>query len=322
MLLFWRQQCSDGFCIRHALQPSHKSHHGYLSSSTSTSTSVDDESSPSAFVKGGDELLEDRIRFEFKVGSHGLYGEDGVRFMYPGLAAVLAYPPDAQEAWIKDVVAARDHYALDHNLPTETIRRLYSRSKKKVVGLKDVIMDEFRIGSHGLYGEDGVRFMYPGLAAVLAYPPDAQEAWIHEIASARDHYALDHNLPTPRHLQVTNRQEISSSERRTSIASSSRRGLTTFQRFKKILSSGSGKKKDDGLTFRQQLAKMGLSVAISYGFVSNLTGCSSIVLTWYIFSKKVSSKTSLACCMNIQSAREDLYIVLAISRSFWTTSHM
>jgi len=43
---------------------------------------------------------------------------------------------------------------------------------------------------------------------------------------------------------------------------------------------------DDGLTFRQKLAKMGLSALLSYGFVSNMSYCVSIGLAWFGFSKK------------------------------------
>ena len=38
------------------------------------------------------------------------------------------------------------------------------------------------------------------------------------------------------------------------------------------------KEDDDGLTFRQKLAKMGLSVLLSYGFVSNMSYCVTVSL--------------------------------------------
>jgi len=47
-----------------------------------------------------------------------------------------------------------------------------------------------------------------------------------------------------------------------------------------------GKNDDDGLTFRQKLAKMGLSVLLSYGFVSNTSYCVTVSLAWFGFSKK------------------------------------
>ena len=43
---------------------------------------------------------------------------------------------------------------------------------------------------------------------------------------------------------------------------------------------------DDGLTFRQKLAKLGLSVALSYGWVSNVSYSVTVSLAWYIFSKR------------------------------------
>ena len=57
----------------------------------------------------------------------------------------------------------------------------------------------------------------------------------------------------------------------------------TVQRIKKIFAPP-----DDGLSFRQRLAKMGLAAALSYGFVSNMSYCVSVSLAWYIFSRQVS----------------------------------
>jgi len=43
---------------------------------------------------------------------------------------------------------------------------------------------------------------------------------------------------------------------------------------------------DDGLTFKQKLANMGLSALLSYGFVSNMSYCVSVGLAWFGFSKQ------------------------------------
>jgi len=43
----------------------------------------------------------------------------------------------------------------------------------------------------------------------------------------------------------------------------------------------------DGLTTKQRLAKMGLAVALSYGWVSNMSYTVTVSLAWYIFSKQV-----------------------------------
>ena len=45
-------------------------------------------------------------------------------------------------------------------------------------------------------------------------------------------------------------------------------------------------KPDDGLTFKQRLGKAGLSVVLSYGFVSNVSYSITVSLAWYIFSKQ------------------------------------
>jgi len=58
--------------------------------------------------------------------------------------------------------------------------------------------------------------------------------------------------------------------------------------FYKYNKDGSIKSNDDGdsLTFKQKLAKMGLSVLLSYGFVSNMSYCVTVSLAWFGFSKK------------------------------------
>jgi hypothetical protein len=43
---------------------------------------------------------------------------------------------------------------------------------------------------------------------------------------------------------------------------------------------------DDGLTFRQRLAKAGISVVLSYGWVSNMSYCVSVSAAWYIFCQR------------------------------------
>ena len=44
---------------------------------------------------------------------------------------------------------------------------------------------------------------------------------------------------------------------------------------------------NDGLTFKQRLAKMGLATALSYGWVSNMSYSVTVAIAWYIFSKQV-----------------------------------
>ena len=45
---------------------------------------------------------------------------------------------------------------------------------------------------------------------------------------------------------------------------------------------------EDGLTFSQKLRKAGLSVVLSYGFVSNMSYCVSVSVAWYIFCKRTN----------------------------------
>jgi hypothetical protein len=64
--------------------------------------------------------------------------------------------------------------------------------------------------------------------------------------------------------------------------------ISTVTKWKSIISfyKNSKKTEDDGLTFRQRLAKAGLSVVLSYGFVSNMSYCVSVSVAWYIFCKR------------------------------------
>jgi hypothetical protein len=57
------------------------------------------------------------------------------------------------------------------------------------------------------------------------------------------------------------------------------------------------KKEDDGLTFKQRLAKMGFATVLSYGMISNLSYGILIALSWYGFSVKVSSRRLFSSSM-------------------------
>ena len=67
------------------------------------------------------------------------------------------------------------------------------------------------------------------------------------------------------------------------VDSTSEKELTRLQRWKRLLFPPKPK---DGLSFRQRLAKMGLSVVLSYGWVSNVSYSITVSLAWYIFNKR------------------------------------
>lgn len=46
-------------------------------------------------------------------------------------------------------------------------------------------------------------------------------------------------------------------------------------------------KKDESLTFKQRLAKMGVATVLSYGMISNLSYAILVALAWFGFSAKV-----------------------------------
>jgi hypothetical protein len=73
---------------------------------------------------------------------------------------------------------------------------------------------------------------------------------------------------------------------------------TAVSPFKKIRQLLFPPKKDaDGLTTTQKLAKMGMSVLLSYGFVSNMSYSVTISLAWFIFSKRTGMVRSQRCCV-------------------------
>ncbi|CAB9526213.1 expressed unknown protein [Seminavis robusta] len=47
-----------------------------------------------------------------------------------------------------------------------------------------------------------------------------------------------------------------------------------------------GSDADDGLTFRQRLAKMGLATVLSYGWVSNVNSMVLVAASWYVFGAR------------------------------------
>jgi hypothetical protein len=78
--------------------------------------------------------------------------------------------------------------------------------------------------------------------------------------------------------------------------------LTLVQRIKK----GFGPQKD-GLTFKQRLGKMGLSVFLSYGWVSNMSYCVTVSLAWFIFSSKVRNEWNLGSTHSLLTSHETFF---------------
>lgn len=75
--------------------------------------------------------------------------------------------------------------------------------------------------------------------------------------------------------------------------SSAGAGADDRPRWKRWLNPKNKSGEDDGLTFRQRLAKMGLAAVLSYGWVSNMSYVISISVAWFIFSKQ-TGKSPLA----------------------------
>jgi hypothetical protein len=89
------------------------------------------------------------------------------------------------------------------------------------------------------------------------------------------------DLPEENEMEIS---EVEEEEDAFAIASK----LTLFQRIKQ----GFGPQKD-GLSFKQRMGKMGMSVFLSYGWVSNMSYSVTVSLAWYIFSKRVRNECSL-----------------------------
>jgi hypothetical protein len=58
---------------------------------------------------------------------------------------------------------------------------------------------------------------------------------------------------------------------------------------KRLASYFNSSESDDGLTFRQRLAKMGLATVLSYGWISNTNAMILVAAAWYVFCAKVGS---------------------------------
>jgi hypothetical protein len=78
--------------------------------------------------------------------------------------------------------------------------------------------------------------------------------------------------------------------------------LTLVQRIKKGFAP-----QKDGLSFRQRLGKMGLSVFLSYGWVSNMSYCVTASLAWYIFSSKVRNEWNLGSTHSLLTSHETFF---------------
>ena len=61
------------------------------------------------------------------------------------------------------------------------------------------------------------------------------------------------------------------------------KGPSLVRRIKKYFSF-----KNDGMTSRQRIAKMGLDAILSYGFIQNVSYTFTISLAWYLSSMQVS----------------------------------
>jgi hypothetical protein len=84
----------------------------------------------------------------------------------------------------------------------------------------------------------------------------------------------------PADLPEENEMGIAEVEEEDAFAIASK--LTLLERIKQ----GFGPQ-NDGLSFRQRIGKMGMSVFLSYGWVSNMSYSVTVSLAWYIFSKRV-----------------------------------
>jgi hypothetical protein len=99
-----------------------------------------------------------------------------------------------------------------------------------------------------------------------------------------------HRLPSARmvlHASVGDDVAPDNGESNSDRSASSSASTTTWiQRLRRSVSKAY-QPKEDGLTFRQRLAKMGLATVLSYGWVSNMSYGVSVSTAWYIFSKQV-----------------------------------
>ena len=100
-------------------------------------------------------------------------------------------------------------------------------------------------------------------------------------------------IPPKDSISNENNESISSDLIASSSSSSTNEALEQYveqpikgSRFQKLKKRLFPPKEDDGLTTRQRLSKMGLSVLLSYGFVSNISTSITAALSWFLFSKR------------------------------------
>lgn len=79
--------------------------------------------------------------------------------------------------------------------------------------------------------------------------------------------------------------------------------LSSLQFWKKHTEKG-----DESLTFKQKLAKAGMSTLLSYGFVSNMSYAVTVSIAWYISAKRVCTSSDLFDC-NKYHPSMPLYLV-------------
>ena len=84
------------------------------------------------------------------------------------------------------------------------------------------------------------------------------------------------------HRRISLSAEVPSDE-----ASDERNEKGNISLKKRVSAYFRGSEKDDGLTFRQRLGKMGLATVLSYGWISNTNAMALVAAAWYVFSVKV-----------------------------------
>lgn len=123
--------------------------------------------------------------------------------------------------------------------------------------------------------------------ATLIHPPSLK--YVHTRFGASQRWATNDEAGDQEGTKETTKDKDSiekPSDEVSGILESSDTSNTLMQRIKNYFSPP-----NDGLTFRQRLAKLGLAVALSYGWVSNMSYSVTVSLAWYIFSKRVRKYT-------------------------------
>ncbi|KAL7568401.1 hypothetical protein ACA910_012120 [Epithemia clementina (nom. ined.)] len=120
---------------------------------------------------------------------------------------------------------------------------------------------------------------------IMSLWASAETGDVSNYANNEDAEELNSNATTASTFEVVDSEVIAHTPAAADgAATAETEKVNIFQRSWRYIVKGNRAK--DGLTFRQRMAKMGLAVMLSYGWVSNMSYCICVSIAWYIFARQ------------------------------------